>query len=412
MPAPRDSGAEPHFVRGCRIAATRSACPSSADARKSRVPEAAPPSDKSLAILPFVVTGADTANSYLGEGIADEVTNTLAQVPGLRIAGRGSAARFARTAASVQDVAAGSMCAVLDGTVRRAVIAFVWMRSSQMARDGLVLWRDSFERPAKDMFTVQDEIARAIAGQLQLTLSGAAASAERGTHDATAYDLYLKGMYLFRRRGAGLAEAALDLQQATVRDTNFARAWAGLARRSGRAQRHRCSRGRRDSQRSCGRRARRATRFHAVGGAPRTRLRDGRVVPLGCRGNRTSSRDRARSGRRGTSISTRLSPSNMQRPAEAVPVLQQAKARDPMYFLIATYLGTAQLDMNQIAEGIAEQRRGLELEPANVAALSTMARGYMVAGMPDSAKAVARRLIAVTQSPGRLGTASSSSHRR
>jgi hypothetical protein len=76
-----------------------------------------------------------------------------------------------------------------------------------------------------------------------------------------------------------------------------------------------------------------------------------------------------------------------------------------MYFLVSSYLGTAQIDVGQIADGVAEERRGLELEPRNVAALSTMARGYSVAAMPDSATAVARRLVAVTQSPGRLGTA-------
>jgi hypothetical protein len=96
---------------------------------------------------------------------------------------------------------------------------------------------------------------------------------------------------------------------------------------------------------------------------------------------------------------------NMHRAGEALPVLQQAKARDPMYFLVSAYLGTAEIDVGQITDGVAEERRGLSLEPRSVAALSTMARGYLVAAMPDSAIAVARRLVAVTQSPGRLGTA-------
>jgi TolB-like protein/Flp pilus assembly protein TadD len=373
---------------------------------KSGVPVDAATSDKSLAVLPFTVTGGDTANSYLGEGIADEVSNTLAQVPGVRIAGRSSAARIARTGASVQDVAKGLQVRdVLDGTVRRAGDRIRVDAELANGADGIVLWRDSYDRPARDIFAVQDEIARAIAGQLQVALSGAA-SAAGGTRDATAYDLYLKGMYLFRRRGAGLAEAALDLEQATVRDSNFARAWAGLSstlmvepnyinvRVGDVTPRARAA-------------AERAVRIDST--LSEAHLALGYVlaesfdwVPAEAELRRAIALDPGAAEPRYRLGYLLL---NMQRPAEAVPVLQQAKARDPMYFLIATYLGTAQLDMNQIAEGIAEQRRGLELEPANVAALSTMARGYMVAGMPDSAKAVARRLVAVTQSPGRLGTA-------
>jgi eukaryotic-like serine/threonine-protein kinase len=373
---------------------------------KSRVPVETATSDKSLAVLPFIVTGGDTANSYLGEGIADEVSNTLAQVPGLRIAGRSSAARMARTGASVQEAAKGlGVHAVLDGTVRRAGDRIRVDAELANGADGVVLWRDSYDRPARDIFAVQDEIARAIAGQLQVALSGAATAAG-GTRDATAYDLYLKGMYLFRRRGAGLAEAALDLEQATVRDSNFARAWAGLSstlmvepnyidvRVSEVWPRARAA-------------AERAVRIDST--LSEAHLALGYVlaesydwVPAEAELRRAIALDPSAAEPRYRLGYLLL---NMQRPAEAVPVLQQAKARDPMYFLIASYLGTAQLDVNQIAEGIAEQRRGLELEPTNVAALSTMSRGYLVAGMMDSAKAVARRLIAVTQSPGRLGTA-------
>ncbi|MGE5727198.1 MAG: protein kinase domain-containing protein, partial [Gemmatimonas sp.] len=190
----------------------------------------AAPSDKSLAVLPFVTVGGDTANSYLGEGIADEVSQTLSQVPGLRISGRSSAAHFARTGASPQEVAKSlGVGVVLDGTVNRVGDRVRVAAELTNGSDGAVIWRESYDRAANDIFSVQDEIARAIAGQLQVTLSGAGASAAGGTRDATAYDLYLKGMYLYRRRGPGIAEAIADLEQATVRDSNFARAWAGLS---------------------------------------------------------------------------------------------------------------------------------------------------------------------------------------
>jgi len=96
---------------------------------------------------------------------------------------------------------------------------------------------------------------------------------------------------------------------------------------------------------------------------------------------------------------------NMHRPAEAIPVLRQGKALDPMYFLISGYLGAAELATGEIAAGVAEEQRALAMEPENVAALSSMAHGYTLAGMPDSANAIARRMQRVTTAPGRLGIA-------
>ncbi|HEY8312452.1 MAG TPA: protein kinase, partial [Gemmatimonadaceae bacterium] len=188
--------------------------------------------DKSLAVLPFTASGGDTANTYLAEGIADEVNNTLSQIPGLRIAGRSSAARFARTGGTPQEAGAAlKVASVLDGTVRREGDQIRITAELSNASDGTVTWHESYTRTANDIFAVQDEIARAIAGQLQVTLgnAGTASLAASGTRDAAAYDLYLKGMYLYRRRGPGIADAISTLDQATAQDSTFARAWAGLS---------------------------------------------------------------------------------------------------------------------------------------------------------------------------------------
>ena len=180
VPAPltpepgRKAWLEPHdSLRGCGGAVLALIAAGVMLRGRLRAPVEAATTDKSLAVLPFVATGGDTANSYLGEGIADEVSNTLAQVPGLRIAGRSSAARMARTGASVQEAAKGlGVHAVLDGTVRRAGDRIRVDAELANGADGVVLWRDSYDRPARDIFAVQDEIARAIAGQLQVALSG------------------------------------------------------------------------------------------------------------------------------------------------------------------------------------------------------------------------------------------------
>jgi len=373
-----------------------------------RVPHPAPATaDKSLAVLPFLSTGSDTADSYLGEGISEEVSNTLAQVPGLRLAGRSSAARFAHSGKSVQDVAKSlGVSAVLDGSVRREGDRIRVAAELTNGANGMVTWRDSYDRPATDIFAVQDEIARAIAVQLQVALSGAGASAAGRTRDAAAYDLYLKGMYLFRRRGAGLTDAISDLEQATVRDSTFAQAWAGLSSAltvvPNYVDVHMS-----DVLPRAREAAERAVRLDSM--LSEAHLALGYVlaesfdwVPAEAELRRAIALDPAAVEPRYRLGYLLL---NMHRPAEALSVLQQAKARDPLYFIVSSYLGTAQIDLGQITAGVAEERRGLELEPSSVAALSTMARGYSVAAMPDSAIAVARRLAMITQSPGRLGTA-------
>jgi serine/threonine-protein kinase len=361
---------------------------------------------KSLAILPFVSAGKDTADSYLGEGIAEEVSNTLAQIPGVRLAGRSSAARIARTAGlSIPEMAKRlDVSTVLDGTVRRTGDHIRVTVELTNGADGAVLWHQSYERLANDLVSMQGEIARAIAGQLQVTLSARVGAG--GTRDAAAQDLYLRGMYLFRRRGPGLIEAISAFEEATARDSNFARAWAGLSWSLTVAGNYVdvplgsvLPRARAAAERAVRLDSTLSEAHLALGyvqaesfewEAAEKELR--RAVAL----DSTSPEPRYRLG---------YLLVNMHRPAEAIPVLRQGRALDPMYFLISGYLGAAELKMGEITAGAADVQRALTLEPENVAALSSMALGYTLAGMRDSANTIARRLMRVTAAPGRLGIA-------
>jgi len=368
---------------------------------------AAPPSDKSLAVLPFVAVGGDTANNYLGEGIADEVSQALAQVPGLRLSGRSSAAHFARTGASPQEVAKSlGVGVVLDGTVNRVGDRVRVAAELTNGADGAVIWRESYDRAANDIFSVQDEIARAIAGQLQVTLAGAGASAAGGTRDAVAYDLYLRGMYLYRRRGPGIAEAISDLEQATVRDSNFARAWAGLSialNVSPSYVENRMSdvitRGRAAAERAVRLDSTLSEAHLALGYAYAELFRwDSSEAEM----RRAVALD---PGAAEPGFRLGYLMINMIRPAEALPVLQEAKARDPMYFLISSYLGIAEIQLGEVAQGVAEEHRAVELEPQNAASLSIMCRGFASAKMTDSTKAIARRLLTLKGIAARSGMA-------
>ncbi len=187
---------------------------------------------RSLVVLPFESVGGDTANAYFAEGMADELSNALGKVPGLQLAGRSSAAAFRGKQKSAQEIGAAlNVSGVLEGTVRRLGGNVRVSTQLTNARTGLVLWNDSFERNAKDVFAVQDDIAQAIVRALQVTLADGAAPAPtvaRGTNDLEAYDLYQRGMYLFGRRGPSLLRARDYFQQAIARDSQFARAYAAL----------------------------------------------------------------------------------------------------------------------------------------------------------------------------------------
>jgi serine/threonine-protein kinase len=190
---------------------------------------------RSLAVLPFTSPDRDSANAYFGAGMAEELTTAFARVPGLRVASNGSASRLQDAGATDAELARQlDVQTLIEGTVRRSGERIRVTARLVNPRDGTVLWADQYDRQMKEVFDVQDEMARAIVTALRPTFVDtaqvAAARAVRGTADLEAYDLYLKGRYYWERRGAsGLTTAIGYFQQALARDSSFARAWAGLS---------------------------------------------------------------------------------------------------------------------------------------------------------------------------------------
>ncbi len=191
----------------------------------------------SLAVLPFSNVGGDTANAYFAAGIADELTSELAKVPGLRVASRTSAfAVRSRGDLDVREIGKRlGVNAVLEGTVRRSSGRLRVSAQLSNADDGLALWSETYERESKDIFSVQDDITRAIIGALRPRLSpnGGTTSDSggkgSGTENVEAYDLYLRGRYLVERRGKGVEQAVAYLTQAINKDPGFAKAYAELS---------------------------------------------------------------------------------------------------------------------------------------------------------------------------------------
>jgi eukaryotic-like serine/threonine-protein kinase len=360
---------------------------------------------KSLAILPFATSAGDTSSAYFGEGIADEVTNELSQIPDLQMAGRSSAQRFAGKDAREAGKSLG-VTEVLDGTVRRIGDRVRVTAELSNVSDGLVAWRETYDRPAADVFAVQGEIARAIAGRLQVSLTGAT-SAASGTNDLAAYEFYLKGLYLYRRRGTGdaITQAIAAFDQATIRDSNFARAWAMLALSLTVSPTYEL--------------------VHPAAVLPRARAAAERAVRLDPKSSEAHSalgyvhaelfewpEAEAEYNRaialdpNGVEARFRLGYAlfYQRRLDEALAALESAVARDRLYSIAAAYLGWAEVELGRTSEGLDEERRALALEPEGTAQLSILVTGYANAGLPDSARFYALRLIGSSR-PTRLGVA-------
>jgi eukaryotic-like serine/threonine-protein kinase len=196
----------------------------------------------SVAVLPFANVGHDTSTEYFADGMADELTTALGRVPGLKVAARSSSFTFRGRNVGAQDIGkALHVGTVLEGSVRREGGRLRVTAQLVNTASGLALWTDSYERQMKDVFQVQDELARAIAAALYPALAGgagdsaaamrvAAAHAPRGTSDLSAYDLFLQGRYFFGQGGApSLWKAIGFFYQAAAADSTFARAHAALA---------------------------------------------------------------------------------------------------------------------------------------------------------------------------------------
>jgi serine/threonine-protein kinase len=194
------------------------------------VPPPTPPAgaaaSRSLAVLPFRHRGpAELA--YLGDGLAEELTDVLSRTRGLRLAGSGATARF-RDERDPRTVGqALGVDAVVDGTVQSSSEALrLSVRLIDVA-SGTQLWSERFEAPLEDVFEVQERVSRRVAEALRVSLD---AAARRESVPADAVDAYMRGrraLALSRLDGPGGAVALFD--EAISRAPGFAPALAGHA---------------------------------------------------------------------------------------------------------------------------------------------------------------------------------------
>jgi serine/threonine protein kinase/Tfp pilus assembly protein PilF len=187
---------------------------------------------KSIAVLPFVNIGADAESEYFSDGITEELLNALAKLQDLRVTARTSSFAFKGKSLDAREIGATlGVGNVIEGSVRRAGNKLRVTAQLVDCVNGYQMWSDSYDRQMDDVFAVQDDITRSIVGALRVKLeqSPDRTFVKRATTDMIAYDLYLKGRFAGNQRtGAAITEAVRCLEQAVVRDPNFAAAHAAL----------------------------------------------------------------------------------------------------------------------------------------------------------------------------------------
>ena len=150
----------------------------------------------SAAVLPFTNMSGDKRNEFFSDGMTDTLLDRLAQVPQLKIAARTSSFAFKGKPVDVREIGrALGVATVVEGSVQQQGDTLRITAQLIRVADGSHLWSRQYDRPAKDLFAIQDEIAGAITTELagKLLPSSQAALARRGTRSLEAYAAYVKG---------------------------------------------------------------------------------------------------------------------------------------------------------------------------------------------------------------------------
>jgi TolB-like protein/class 3 adenylate cyclase/Flp pilus assembly protein TadD len=194
-----------------------------------------PMPEKSIAVLPFENRSEDKANAYFAEGIQDEILTRLSKIADLKVISRTSTQHYKSTPGNLPEIARQlGVAHILEGSVQKSGDAVrVNVQLIKAANDSH-LWADTFDRKLTDIFSVESDVAKAIADQLRVHLSGREEQviSAKPTDNPEAYDAYLRGLaYSLKtqRTPANSLGAQKYVREAVQLDPKFALAWSLLS---------------------------------------------------------------------------------------------------------------------------------------------------------------------------------------
>ena len=191
--------------------------------------------ERSIAVLPFENRSEDKENAYFAEGIQDEILTRLSKIADLKVISRTSTQHYKSAPENLAEIGKQlGVAHILEGSVQKSGdVVRVNVQLIKAANDSH-LWADTFDRKLTDMFSVESDVARAIAEQLRAKLTGQEEQviAAKPTDNVEAYDAYLRGL-AYSLKTANTPTNALGaqkyLREAVRLDPKFALSWALLA---------------------------------------------------------------------------------------------------------------------------------------------------------------------------------------
>ena len=332
------------------------------DASPARTEAATAIPQKSIAVLPLVNESGDPKDEYFSDGLSEELIAALAQISGLKVIGRSSSFRFKDGKEEPKTIGEKlGVSTLLEGTVRKQGDRVRIVAELVNAADGIALWTRTFDRELKDIFAVQEEIARAVAESLKVTLLGSNdRSAERAAPNSVeAHNAYLQGHFHFQRRNLeDFRKAVSYFDQAIRLDPDYALAYAE-----------------------------RSEAWSFIGDLT---------------GQRATAWPTAKSdAEKAVAIATGLAEAHAAlgwvrffidwKFAEGLSELKRAKELSPANPTANDLLARVIVYLGQVDEAERHARHAVELDPLSVTAQGNLGRVLFVAGKLDEADAVARK---------------------
>jgi TolB-like protein/DNA-binding winged helix-turn-helix (wHTH) protein/tetratricopeptide (TPR) repeat protein len=355
---------------------------------------------RSLAVLPFADLSPAGDQAYFADGITEEILNRLSRIGDLRVIARTSSFQMRGQGSDPRALSEKlNVEHVLVGSVRKAADRVRITAQLSETRSGVQLWSQTYERRLDDIFAIQDEIAKAVAAAMQVKLGLGEPSLTPGmTRDVAAYDEYLRGMALnIQGRAESIPPAIAHLQRAVAIDPKFSMAWSGLHgvySNGALAIAERAEEWRREASESL-ERAREITPD-----APHVLLQlgiasvRGRNYLEGAELFRRLEKSYAEHGMVGESTAPRgtllLAVGRIR---EAIPLLENARAIDPLAPAYAGFLSRAYNSNRDHPSALAEVDRGLKLEGFHDQLLNA---GLTVALSGGDRREIERRLAPIT----------------
>jgi adenylate cyclase len=189
--------------------------------------------ENSIAVLPFVNMSSDKEQEYFSDGLTEDIITQLSKIKSFKVISRTSVMQYKKTPKSIREIGKElGVATIVEGSVQRSPTQVRITAQLINAVTDEHLWSESYDRPVDDIFTIQREVALAIASVLNTTLTRKESQQLDyvPTVNLQAYDFYMRGKFLVEKRNKTDLLVARELfQQAVNKDRTFADAYSGLA---------------------------------------------------------------------------------------------------------------------------------------------------------------------------------------